>query len=287
MNYSINLHLLSALLKERDPQSHKNDYGNALLVAGSRGMMGAALLSARACMRSGVGLLTARVPRCGYDIMQLGIPEAKCETDAQQDRHSYIEVPNATDALAIGPGLGQHPDTQYAVQQLLERGLSVPGMPDIALVIDADGLNILSLHPELFSLLPKDTLLTPHPGEARRIFEATGLSNGCQLAMRYGITVVLKGHQTNIYVPNGNCYRNDAWGNAGMAVGGSGDVLTGILLALRAQGYGAQDAAILGVALHAMAADIAIEQGQQSEESLLPSDIIACLGQAFNKIRQA
>lgn len=278
---NINLQLLNKLLNEREPDSHKNDYGNALLVAGSRGMMGAALLSARACMRSGVGLLTVRVPRCGYEIMQLGIPEAKCETDERSDRHTYIEIGKNIDAIAIGPGLGLHEETQSALRQVLERGLSTPGLPDPALVLDADALNTLALHPDMLKLLPRDTILTPHPGEARRLLDATGLANCAELAMKFQIVVILKTHNTTIHLPDGNSYRNTEWGNAGMAVGGSGDTLTGILLGLRAQGYDARDAAILGVSIHAMAGDLAIKEGRQSEESLLPSDIIQWLGRAF------
>lgn len=281
MARTITIKLLNELLNEREPESHKNDYGNALLVAGSRGMMGAALLSARACMRSGVGLLTVRVPRCGYDIMQLGIPEAKCDTDERSDRHSHIEMGRDVDAIAIGPGIGTHEETQEALRAWLEKGVSTPGMPDPAVVLDADALNILSMHPQLMELLPSSTILTPHPGEAKRLLSATGLSNCAELAMRYHIVVILKTHCTTIHLPDGNAYRNEEWGNPGMAVGGSGDTLTGILLGLRAQGYEAKDASILAVALHAMAGDLAIKEGRQSEESLLPSDIIQWLGRAF------
>lgn len=278
---NIDNRLLARLLNQREPDTHKNDYGNALLVAGSRGMMGAALLAARACMRSGVGLLTARVPRCGYEIMQLGIPEAKCDTDVRSDFHSYIEVPLNVDALAIGPGLGQRPETQEALLRLLEQGFGSPGMPDPALILDADGLNILAAHPEAMKLLPRDTILTPHPGEAKRLLAATGITNCAELAMKYRIVVIYKTHNTTIHLPNGDIYRNEEWGNPGMAVGGSGDTLTGILLGLRAQGYTAREAAILGVSLHAIAADLAISEGGQSEESLLPSDITQWLGRAF------
>lgn len=284
MTTSITESLLSRLLRPRRPDTHKNDYGNAYLVAGSRGMMGAALLSARACMRSGVGLLTVRVPGCGYDIMQLGLPEAKCSTDHRENQHTYIDVPADVDAIAIGPGLGQHTETQRALIDLLERGFSQPGMPDPALVLDADALNILAQHPEALKLLPRDTIITPHVGEARRLLQASGEGNCCQLAMRYGIVVIQKDHVTNIYLPNGDLYRNDEYGNPGMAVGGSGDTLTGILLALRAQGYSARDAAILGVGLHAYAADLAIEEGDESEQSLLPSDITRWLGRAFKAV---
>ncbi len=286
MTRTITEEYLSRLLHKRQPFSHKNDYGNALLVAGSRGMMGAALLSARACMRSGVGLLTVRVPRCGYAIMQLGIPEAKCETDSREDIHTYIELHSGIDAVAIGPGLGLHQATQDALINLLGRGLSSPGLPDPALILDADALNILALHPHLMDQLPKDTILTPHPGEARRLLDATGCGNCLQMAMRYGIVVILKDHFTNIHLPDGNIYRNENFGNAGMAVGGSGDTLTGILLGLRAQGYSAHEAAVIGVCLHAMAADLAIERGGQSEESLLPSDITQWLGAAFKSLAE-
>lgn len=278
---TIDIKLLNRLLKEREANSQKYDYGNALLVAGSRGMMGAALLAARACARSGVGVLTVRVPRCGYEIMQLGLPEAKCDTDVRSDFHSYIEMSHHVDAVAIGPGLGQHTETQEALLRLLEQGFSTPGMPDAGLILDADALNILALHPKALELLPRDTILTPHPGEAHRLMEATGCSNCMELAMRYRIVVILKTHKTTIHLPNGDMYRNEEWGNPGMATGGSGDTLTGILLGLRAQGYTAREASILGVSLHAMAADLAINEGQQSEESLLPSDITQWLGRAF------
>lgn len=281
MTRNITEDTLRSWRRERDPESHKNTYGQALLVAGSYGMMGAALLSARACMRSGVGLLTVRVPRCGYEIMQLGLPEAKCSVDHDLERHRYMDIPQGIDAIAIGPGLGLHTDTQDALISLLRRGIDTPGLPSPALVLDADALNILALHPEAMELLPANTILTPHPGESRRLLEATGAGNCMQLAMRYGVVVVLKGHVTNIYLPNGNVWRNEEFGNAGMAVGGSGDTLTGILLGLRAQGYDAEHAAVLGVGLHALAADLAIDSGTESMESLLPSDIVQWLGRAF------
>lgn len=273
--------LLHGLLQSRTAESHKYDYGNALLVAGSYGMIGAALLCARACMRSGVGLLTVRVPRCGYDIIQTGIPEAKCETDERHDRHSHICISPKTDAIALGPGMGQHQETQDAIRRMLEQGWDTPGLPAPALVCDADALNCLARNPDLLGLLPHDTILTPHPGETRRLLDATGMSNCTELAMHYRIVVINKTHSTTIHLPDGITWKNELWGNPGMAVGGSGDTLTGILLGLRAQGYSARDAAILGVSLHAIAADMAIEEGEQSEESLLPSDITRWLGRAF------
>lgn len=263
--------LVAQWLRFRRPDSHKGDYGRALLVAGSRGMMGAALLSARACMRSGVGLLTVRVPNCGYEVLQLGIPEAKCECDECATHHRSIIVPPDTEVLAVGPGLGQHPHTQQALHDVLSQ-------TTLPMVLDADALNILSLHPEWLSLLPAGTILTPHPGEMKR------LGGDVQPLVDRGLVVVLKGHRTRIYDQQ-CCYINELHGNAGMAVGGSGDVLTGIILALLAQHYPPQQAAVLGVWLHALAADLALAD-HNSMESLLPSDIIAHLGEAFNLSRE-
>lgn len=269
--------LISGWLKTRDPFSHKGDYGRASLIAGSMGMMGAALLSARACMRSGVGLLTVHVPECGYSILQQGLPEAKCQTDQHYTHHTYIDLPISTEAAGIGPGIGQHIQTQWALHRLLLHNLTVP------MVLDADALNILAENPEWLSQVPKGSIITPHPGEMRRL-----AMEPAELALKYGITVVLKGHHTRIFVPEAGTvtvYENTLHGNAGMATGGSGDVLTGIILGLMAQHYNAKEAAVTGVWIHALAADIALADGN-SVESLLPSDIISHLGAAFNASRR-
>lgn len=269
--------LISEWLKTRDPFSHKGDYGRASLIAGSKGMMGAALLSARACMRSGVGLLTVHVPDCGYAIMQLGIPEAKCQADAHPTHITDIEIPTGTEAVGIGPGIGQHAETQQALHQLLLRH------PQIPMVFDADALNILAENPEWLALLPKGSILTPHPGEMKRLALEPE-----EMAEKHQVVVVLKGHHTRIFVPQGEgvkVYENTQHGNAGMAVGGSGDVLTGIILALMAQHYTAEEAAVAGVWLHALAADLALAD-EGSEESLLPSDITSHLGRAFRSSRK-
>lgn len=270
--------LVSQWLQTRKPDSHKGDYGRALLVAGSKGMMGAALLATRACMRSGVGLLTVRVPSCGYEIMQLGIPEAKCDCDQNANHHAEIIVPKDTEVIGIGPGLGQHAETQEALHQLLTKN-------HLPLVLDADALNILSLHPDWIDLLPAGTILTPHLGEMKRLG-----ADPYQLASEKQLVIVLKGHQTRIIYANDpekcveEVFINTLHGNAGMAVGGSGDVLTGIILALLAQHYTPLQASVLGVWLHAFAADIALKD-HNSMESLLPSDIISHLGEAYNLSR--
>ena len=263
--------LIRGWYRPRRADSHKGDYGRALLVAGSRGMMGAALLSARACMRSGVGLLTVRVPSCGYDIMQLGLPEAKCTCDADDSFHTHIEVPADTEVLGIGPGLGQHESVHAALHALLT---TVGHRP---MVLDADALNILAQHPDWLSLLPPGSILTPHPGEMRRLG-----NDPRQLVSRYGLTLVLKGRHTHIYCADGSIFVNKLHGNAGMAVGGSGDVLTGIILALLAQHYSSAHAAIIGVWMHALAGDLALAR-VGSMEALLPSDIIDQLGPSFQR----
>ena len=268
--------LISGWLKNRDPFSHKGDYGRASLVAGSVGMIGAALLSARACMRSGVGLLTVHVPECGYSIIQSGIPEAKCQADEHYTHHTIIEIPLYTNVIGIGPGIGLHIQTQWALHSLM---LNYPKTP---MVLDADALNILAENQHWYPQIPKGSILTPHPGEMKRL----GLEPQ-EMAEKYQVTVVLKGHHTRIYVPNNNsvkAYENTLHGNAGMAVGGSGDVLTGIILSLMAQHYTSEEAAIIGVWIHALAADLALADGN-SVESLLPSDIISHLGAAFNASR--
>ena len=150
--------LISEWLKTRDPFSHKGDYGRASLVAGSVGMIGAALLSARACMRSGVGLLTVHVPECGYAIMQQGLPEAKCQADQHYTHHTYVEVPLGTEVVGIGPGIGLHVQTQWALHRLMLMN------PKIPMVLDADALNILAENPQWFPQSPKGSIMTHHPG---------------------------------------------------------------------------------------------------------------------------
>jgi len=291
---------VSPLLLVRDRFSHKGSYGRAWLAAGSRGMMGAALLASRACMRSGVGLLTVSVPACGYDILQLGIPEAKCECDPMDDHLSRLVYSDEYTALGIGPGIGKHPDTVKA----FHRWLSEAARP---MVIDADGLNILSDHPEWLTLLKRHTVLTPHPKEADRLLIAASraglwpeaetpsssddgrkissyerLCRVRALARQLGTVIVLKGTCTMVCWPDGMTWINALCGHPGMAVGGSGDVLTGVILALLAQHYPAEKAALAGVFVHASAADCALVG--QSHESWLPSDLIAHLGEAFAKL---
>jgi hydroxyethylthiazole kinase-like uncharacterized protein yjeF len=267
---------MEPILPARTKFSHKGIYGHALLVAGSHGKMGAAVLAAKACLRSGAGLITAHIPKCGYAIFQSAFPEAMCATDKNSTCISSIPDSKKYDAVAIGPGLGDHPLTQKAFAAFLKKNKA-------PLIIDADGLNRLSKTKTLLKSLPENTLLTPHPKEFERLagrwkndFERLQLQQ--DFSRKHKVIVVLKGAHTSISDTNGHVYFNST-GNPGMATGGSGDVLTGIIAGLSAQRCPPLHSALLGVYLHGLAGDCALQT--QSMESLMASDIIEHLGNAF------
>lgn len=263
---------VASLLRPREPGSHKGDHGHALLVAGSRGKMGAAILASRACLRTGVGLLTVSVPEEERSIIQTAVPEAMVNIRAQdQPMEQY-------NAIGIGPALGLDEQSE----RLLDTVLRKYHQP---LVLDADALTLVAKHPDTISKLPSHTILTPHAGEFDRLFgphanEAARQQKAIHVSSTSSSIIVLKGHRTQIST-NGVSYTNTT-GNAGLAKGGSGDVLTGMILALLAQGYSPVNAACLGVYLHGLAADIAVLH--ESEESLLASDVIGCIGKAFRSL---
>ena len=235
-----------AMLKVRDPEGHKGTFGHGLLVAGCKGMAGAAILSARAALRSGMGKLTVHTDEFNLTIIQVAVPEAVIEPRVKSQISNFkLQISNF-DSFAIGPGLGQSETTHKLL-------LSVLQQKPPRLVIDADGLNLLSQTTDWPTLLPKNTVLTPHPKEWERL---AGNSDPLEYAQRYGLYIILKGHATRIYTPQGTVFVNTT-GNSGMATAGSGDVLTGILLSLLAQGYSHEDACRLGVWLHGKAGDIA------------------------------
>lgn len=268
------------IYRPRKAFSHKGSYGHALLIAGSYGKMGAAVLCSRACLRAGAGLVSVRVPSSGYGILQTAVPEAMCETDEGADHIATADF--STDpyrVIGIGPGLGTHPKTAAMVAELLTR-IHAP------MVLDADALNILSRDQRLISQVPPGSILTPHPKEFERVFGKTDddferLELQRSVSVREGVFIVLKGHRTCISTPDGRVYFNPT-GNPGMATGGSGDVLTGILTGLLAQGYQSADAALLGVYLHGLAGDLAAEA--LGQESLLASDLVEYLGRAFKML---
>lgn len=278
-------HLLSnedvvMILKNRTKFDHKGDFGHGLLIAGSSGKMGAAVLGSGAALRTGIGLLTCHIPGCGYSVMQTAVPEAMVEIDAAPDIITAVGNTGKFSAIGIGPGLGTGKETRDAVKSLLTEA-------NKPMVIDADALNILSMNKEWLDLLAPGTILTPHPREFERIagnsrdsYERLQLQR--DFSARYKCIVVLKGAHTSVSCPDGTVFFNNT-GNPGMATAGSGDVLTGMLLSLLAQGYSPENAAVLGVYLHGLAGDIAA--GESSFESIIASDIINCIGRAFNRIR--
>ncbi len=273
-------------LPRRAKFSHKGTFGHALLLAGSRGKMGAAVLAAGACLRGGVGLLTAHIPGCGYDIFQISQPEAMCLTDPQADFISKLPELKPYQAVGIGPGLGQHEASLAVLQGLLEAASATSETHSnrLALVIDADALNLLGQHRELLKLLPENTVLTPHPKEFERLTEPARddyhrLELLRDFAQTYRCLVVLKGAYTCLATPTGELHFNST-GNPGMATGGSGDVLTGLLLALRADArLPAFEAARLGVYAHGRAGDLAAKE--TGEAGLVAGDIVRHLGPAL------
>ncbi len=267
------------LIKQRPKFSHKGTYGHALLIAGSYGKMGAAVLAAEACLRSGVGLLHVHIPKVGYSIMQTALPEAMISLDRYENYFS--EVPDLTpyNAAGIGPGLGKEHQSQMALKLLIQE---YPG----PIVLDADALNILSENPTWLSFLPAGSILTPHPKEFERLagkwnndFEKLEMQR--KFAQKYNIYLVLKGAHTAVCTPAGKCYFNST-GNPGMATAGSGDVLTGIILGLMAQRYNPAHAAVLGVYLHGLAGDLAASK--LSQQGMIAGDIVKFLGKSYKKL---
>lgn len=268
----ISLLTLRTLLLPRPAAGHKDTFGHALIVAGQYGMAGAAILAAKACLRSGVGKVTMHIPLALNDVVQIAVPEAIVHHDAAGRCTTEPVDTTPYDAMAIGPGLGTAPATAAALAAQLQRPSKLP------LVLDADALNILAADPSLLDLLPPWSILTPHPGEWHRL--AGGVSP-VEFAIEHGVIVVAKGHPTTIYFADGTA-THCPWGNNGMGTAGSGDVLTGVIVALLAQGYSSSAAAVLGVALHALAGDAAaLDLGPHS---VTASDIIAHLPSAFRTL---
>lgn len=266
------------LLKKRNSFGHKGTFGHGLLVAGSYGMAGASILAGKATYRSGIGKLTIHTVAVNVPILQVTLPEAVINADMNLNVVTSIEK-KPYSAVAIGPGLGCDIETENVLLDFIKQ-------EDLKLIIDADGLNILSKHYTWAKYLPKDTILTPHPKEWERLVgkhvcSAAQLRLAMDYAKLYGIYIILKGHYTAVCAPSGHVFFNIN-GNSGMATAGSGDVLTGILLALRGQGYSAQDACRLGVWLHGEAGDCAAKK--YSEHALMAMDIVDCLGDAFKTL---
>ncbi|PCH67969.1 MAG: bifunctional ADP-dependent NAD(P)H-hydrate dehydratase/NAD(P)H-hydrate epimerase [Bacteroidetes bacterium] len=277
--YYVDKHYVQQQLKPRQKTEHKGNFGHALLISGSKGKMGAAVLASRACLKSGTGLLTVHVPECGYDILQSTVPEAMASVDINENYFSNITLTQEYDAIGIGPGLSMDVKTQEGFH-LFSQNIDQP------LVIDADGINILGKNKQWISELPLGCILTPHPKEFERI--AGKFENDYERHELAKIFVkendhylILKGAHTAIYCPDGQCYFNST-GNPGMATAGSGDTLTGIILGLLAQGYTQKESCISGVYLHGLAGDYAA--CKNSQEAMIASDIIENLGSSFLEV---
>lgn len=269
------------LLKKRDKFSHKGTYGHGILFAGSFGKIGAAVLSAESCLRSGIGLLTAHIPECGSTVLHTAVPEAMLSIDSFNECVTMAPELSSYSAVGAGPGLGTFTHTSVFLENLLSSAGKRP------VVLDADALNIISNWPVIDNVFPENCILTPHPkefdrlaGHSRTSYER--LMKAKEFAAKRNVFIVLKGAYTAVVCPDGECHFNST-GNPGMATAGSGDVLTGIILSFLAQGYTLKHAAVLGVYLHGLAGDIASES--KSEESLIARDIIECLGDAFSELR--
>lgn len=287
-DYRVMLKPIAASIVHQRPRfSHKGDYGHALLIAGSEGKTGAALLGAKACMKTGAGLLTVLLPKSAWNALQTTLPEAMLyqleddRSDRNQLRFDDFDRLQAFDAIGIGPGLGKAEVTARALKRLIQ-DCQVP------MVMDADALNILAENPTWLSYLPQDTILTPHPKEFERLFGATEnsferIKLQREMAMKYHIIIVYKGGYPTTVLSDGSVFFNTG-GNPGMATGGSGDVLTGVILSLLAQQYPPSEAAVLGVHLHALAGDLAAEENGQ--EALIASDITSHIGKAFLALRK-
>ena len=264
-------------LLHREDFAHKGNMGNALIVAGSYGMSGAAVLATRACLRSGVGKVTAITPKKNYDIMQIAVPEAVLQMDHEETAFTEAVDTDGFDALGIGPGLGRQETTAIAMIAQIRRA-------QCPIVADADALNILASHRAWMQQLPKGIIMTPHPQELDRLTGSPAnadyerLHRTCELAKSLQAYIILKGHNSALCLPNGNVFFNPT-GNSGMATAGSGDVLTGIITALLARGYHQQNACMVGMYLHGLAGDLAAKE--LGKESLVASDIIDHLPQAF------
>lgn len=265
--------------------SHKGTYGHAYIAGGRYGSIGAIILASKAALKTGCGLVTAYIPACGYSILQSAFPEAQVQTDPLET-HISIFPEQITDyhAVGIGMGMGTHQDTERALRQLFERFKLTSETP--AILFDADAINILAKNPDWHALIPPNSILTPHPKELERLIgtwtdDFEKIEKVCDWSHHYQQIVVVKGANSAIVLPDGTVHFNST-GNPGMATGGSGDVLSGIITSLLAQRYTPADAALLGVYLHGLAGDVAAISIH--EKSITATDIIEHLSSAWQHV---
>lgn len=269
------------LIRERARTSHKGTYGHALLVAGSYGMMGAAVLAAKSSYRAGAGLVTTHVPRSGVDIIQSAVPESLLSIDPSDTLFTKCTIIEKYTAIGIGPAIGTNSLTKKALVEVLANA-------KVPVVIDADAINILSEIKNWRGSIPVNSIFTPHPKEFSRLFgnysdSFTRLMAQVNFSKKNKCTIILKGANTCITTPEGKVFFNST-GNPGMATGGSGDVLTGLILGLLAQGYTPEHAAVIAVYIHGKAGDEYVKN--QGQHSLIASDLIDNIGNIFNVLEK-
>ncbi|MBN2307428.1 MAG: NAD(P)H-hydrate dehydratase [Candidatus Hydrogenedentes bacterium] len=285
------LDMVRSLLPARPPESHKGTFGHVLILAGSRGFTGAARLAATAAGRSGAGLVTVGVPESLGDVvgaalleaMSLPLPETEAESFSAAAVAPALASAAARQAVVLGPGISQHPETRQFVLDFV-RQCPTP------LLIDADGLNALSAAPEVLNEAAARVVVTPHPGEMARLcgqsvgeVQRARERTAAQFAERHGYVVVLKGQRSVIAAEDGICRVNPT-GNAGLATGGTGDVLSGLIGGLMAQGMDAFNAAVLGVYVHGKAGDLAAER--MTQRGMLAGDVLDAIPQAWRELEQ-
>ncbi|MGY8915939.1 MAG: NAD(P)H-hydrate dehydratase [Flavobacteriales bacterium] len=261
--------------RPREKFSHKGTYGHSLIIGGSYGKIGAVILASEACLNTGSGLVTAYIPICGYIPMQTALPEAMVITDANDKMVSDIRFDITPTVIGLGIGIGQDDITIGALKEFLSTNKT-------PLVIDADALNIISKNKEFLKMIPSQSVLTPHPKELERLIgnwqdDFEKLEKAKTFSKHHDLVLVIKGAHT-ITLYDGKGYVNTT-GNPGMATAGSGDVLTGMITGLIAQGYSSLRATVFAIYLHGRSGDLAVEQcGYQA---LTASEIIDCIGDAF------
>jgi len=277
--FIIDEHLIAKIYRKRDEFSHKGNLGKTQIVAGSFGKIGAAVLATKAALRTGSGITFIQAPKCGYEILQSTAPEAMFLSGGENCITNFSDDDEST--FGVGPGLGTELETENALLHFLKNHKT-------PLVLDADALNILGKDQENLKLIPVNSVITPHPKEFARLFGTSANSfERVELAKahakKFKIIIVLKDHHTQVITPSGDVYYNIT-GNSGMAKGGSGDALLGIITSLLSQNYSPRDAAIFGVWLHGKAGDFAAEEF--SKEAMLPSDLIDQIGNVFKFLIQ-
>ncbi len=272
---NISAAFIRSIVKKRLPDSHKGTYGHALLIAGNLGKMGAAVIAAKACVRSGVGLVTVNIPFMERTTIQISVPEAMLNF-----RENFIENIQSYSSIGIGPGIGKNSLEKKVLKEIIK-------CSDKPIVLDADALNIIADAKKILNKIPANSIITPHPKEFDRLFgnhtcTEERKKTAIKMAELLDLVIVLKGHQT--FVTDGiNNFLNTT-GNSGLAKGGSGDALTGFIAGLLAQQYSGINAASAGVYIHGLAADITLQN--QTMESMIITDVIENFGEAFQQIKK-